>query len=355
MSRWRGWPAADGRLLLKVLGTLLLLAGVGLVAVTENGVLDYRRASERHGGEVHDLGSRGQPDASLHDGMVRVSGPVHVVAPPRDVDFNQTADTPVLVRKVEMFQWREIRVGGDAHYELDWVDHAVDSSRFLHPGGHFNPGAFPVKGQRIDSTETHVGAFILSPTLLHALPGSDRMKPDANVLPPNLAATFSADGDYLVTSEHPDSPRLGDLRVSWSTVPLQTVTVVARLDGALLVPAQHADDGRGFEIQVGERPLVDVFPDLPVPPDGVLPRRIVALLLAACGVLALLWDRRERFSDLLLALGVGALLIGAVAAVIWMGGHGRTGLYWLAVAALGLAVSAWPLWCRFRRGDSSRR
>jgi drug/metabolite transporter (DMT)-like permease len=87
-----------------------------------------------------------------------------------------------------------------------------------------------------------------------------------------------------------------------------------------------------------------------VPPELVMPRRAIALLLAALGVLSLLWDRREHVSDVLLPLGIGALLIGAVGGAMWLGGSARVSMHWFGLAALGLAVAGWPLWRRHRGG-----
>ncbi|HET6433641.1 TMEM43 family protein [Dyella sp.] len=337
---------ASGNAVLKVLGALLLLAAVGLVALTENGLLAYRQAAQRHGGDVLDLGRQSGPEAGQHGFMVRVAGPLQVVAPPRDDEFNQSGATPVLTRRVEMFQWREIIVGGQPTYELDWVDHAVDTQQFMHPAGHANPLKLPLEGHRFDASDVQVSGFKLSPALMHALPGAGQLVPDGAALPPNLAASFSVNGNYLTTSEHPDSPRLGDLRVSWDTVPLQEVTIVGRLDGDTLVPATDATDGKGYEVQVGDRPVLDLFPDLPVPPEAVMPRRGAALLLGALGVLALLWTRRQHVSDVLLPLGISALVIGSVAGAMWLGGSSGVSLRWFGVALLGLALAAWPLWRR---------
>ncbi|KRE90888.1 hypothetical protein ASG87_01755 [Frateuria sp. Soil773] len=331
---------AVGGMALKAAGTLLLLAGVGLGALTERNLVLHRVAVQRHGGLVADVGDGG-PQAGLHGGMVRVSGPLQVIEPARDAEFNQTVPTPVLVRRVEMFQWREVRVGGDVHYELDWADRPLDATDFKQPAGHVNPGEFPVRGKQFDAGQVRVGGYALDTQLLHALPGTQRVEPDLRHLPPNLAASFSLYQDRLVTSANPANPRLGDVRVSWDAVPLQEVTVFARPEGDRLVPAGDAADGKGYEIQVGDRALTDVLPDVPLAPEFVQVRRAVAVLLAALGALALLWEHRRR--DALLALGIGVALVAGVGCVLWLGGGWSIALGWLLAAAVGVAVAVWRL------------
>lgn len=329
-------------LALNVTGAVLVLAGVGLVAMTARGLLNYRQATSRHGGEVIELGADAQPQAGQHGYMARVVGIPQVVEAPRDAEFNLRVDTPVLVRQVEMFQWREITIGGNVHYELDWVDRSVDSSHFVNPRGHMNPPSFPLSGKQFDAGLVQMGGFSLGHVLMHALPGSARVKPDSAALPANLAASFSRYDDYLVTSAHPGDPRLGDVRVSWNEVPLQQVTIVGRIDGGHLEAATDASDGKGYSVQVGDVPLLDMFPDLPVPPEFVLSRRMLAVLLAAAGAYVLLLTQRRRH-DGLLALGLGALVVGSVASVLWLGGDGATLGGWLAVTLAGLLMVGWRL------------
>jgi len=114
-------------------GALLMLAGVGLMAMTARGVLNYRAAASRHGGEVVDLDADAGLQAGQRGFMARVVGTPVVVEPPNDPDFNLRVNTPVLVRNVEMFQWREVRIGDEVHYEQDWVGRPIDASHFEHP------------------------------------------------------------------------------------------------------------------------------------------------------------------------------------------------------------------------------
>ena len=338
---WRTGTSMRG-LVLNVVGALLVLAGIGLVAMTARSLLNYRAVASLHGGEVVDLGANAQPGAGQHGSMVRVVGTPTVVEAPHDPDFNLRVNTTMLVRHVEMFQWREVRVGSSVHYELDWVDHLLDAGHFEDPKGHANPLSFPISGKQFDAGLVQIGGFKLGPVLLHAIPGTQRITPDPGALPENLAASFSRYQDYLVTSARPGDPRLGDVRVSWNEVPLQELTIVGRIDGDRLVAAADAADGKGYVVQVGDVPVLDVFPDLPVPPEFVLSWRILAVLLASLGAFLLLSTQRDR-RDPLLALGLGALVVGIVASVLWLGDDTRTMCGWLVLAALGLLLTGWRL------------
>ena len=324
-------------LLLRGGGAVLLIAGLGLAAITERGLLVHHLAAVRHGGDVVQAGSRG-PQPGLHGSMVLVSGLPEVIEAPRDGDFNLTVAAPVLERRVEMFQWREVRFGSNVHYELDWSDRLQDTAAFRQPRGHANPKAFPLESQRFVAGKVRVGGFELGPVLVDALPGTEPVAPDPARLPANLAASFSLYHEYLTTSADPGSPRLGDVRVSWHSVPVQPVTILARLDGDRLVRASQADDGQGYQVQVGVRSLGEVLPDVPDPPEFTVARRLGAVLLAALGAFLLLWDRRRRIGDVALAAAVGVTAIGAVSCASWLGGEWRPVLNWLAVTVAGVVV-----------------
>ena len=328
-------------------GALLVLAGVGLMAMTARGLLNYRAAAERHGGEVIDLDAEAGPQAGQHGFMARVVGTPVVVEAPTDPDFNLHVSTPVLVRNVEMFQWREVRVGDDVHYEQDWEGRLIDANHFERPAGHANPTSFPLSSKQFDAGLVQLGGFALSPQVMHALPSSTQATPDLKALPANLAASFSQYQNYLVTSASPGNPRVGDVRVSWDEVPLQQVTIVARVDGGKLVAAADTADGKGLDVEVGDAPLLDIFPDLPVPPGFVLSRQVLAVLLAALGAFLLLPAYGVR-RDPVLAVAVGALAVGVVASVLWLGNDSQAMGYWLVVTLLGAAVAAWR-WKQLQR------
>jgi len=327
-------------LLLPALGAVILLLGVGLAAVTETGRIDYRDQMRRHGGDVLDLGRNGRPDPDQQGYMVRVVGSLEVVESPLDQQFNQQANVPVLIRRVQMFQWHEQRYGGPASYEMDWEDAPVDSSRFEHPEGHANPGTFPIQSAQFDAGLLRLNDFTLSASLVHGLTGDQAVTPDLRNLPSNLAASFSLFNNSLVTSAVPSSPRTGDLRVSWEAVPTQEVTIVAKVEGSRLVPASDAADGVGFAVQPGDIPLMDLFPDLPIPPSNVWLRRVFSLLLATLGAGSLVrWHFKSL--DPILAPAIALLVIGAVDGVLWLGNDNAMALWWFGLALVGIALTAW--------------
>ena len=321
-------------------GVVLLALGIALEVGTERDVANYRAALQRHGGTVLDLGGNAEPSPGLQGKVVRLSGMPRVVESPYDADFNQQAATPVLTRRVEMFQWHELRMGGSATYELDWADTPQDSSRFTQPAGHANPGPFPIQGKRFEAGRVELDGFKLDAALVNALPGSEPVAANITSLPSNLAASFSLYHGALVTSATPGDPRLGDLRVSWSAVPLQEVTVIARVEGDKLVPVPNAADGKGYEVDVGDSALMDMRPDMAAQPSMVWLRRVLAALLLALGA-GLVMVRDVWRIDHPQAVAGGGLLALAIWAVAIMPWH-----MWLAVAALvvaliGLGLQGW--------------
>lgn len=347
------------RSLWNIFGASLVFAGVALAAVNAQAVLQYAAAASAHGGMVVDLPAAAPPAAAEPARMVRVTGPLAVTGAARDAQFNLSVDTPLLTRRVEMFQWREVLVGDRVHYELDWEDRWIDASRFREPRGHANPPDFPLPGASFRAGGVQVGSLQISPVLQRALPGTVTVAPDVHTLPANLAATFSRHGDYLQTSARADNPQPGDVRVSWSAVPLGQVTVVAWLDDGHLRPAPDAADGQGYRLARGDVPLLDLLPDLAVAPSAEMFKRVLAVWLAALGALVLLTVQRRAlsttafapvparwWSDALLALGLGALAVSAVAATLWAGNDVRRMAYWLVLALLAVALSLWQIYRR---------
>jgi hypothetical protein len=133
---------------------------------------------------------------------------------------------------------------------------------------------------------------------------------------------------------------VGDIRVGWEAVPTQTVTVVAKVDGNKLIPASDAQDGVGYAVQVGDAPLGDIFPDLPIPPEFRWLRDVFGLLLAVTGVALLVRWHYERI-DPVLTPAIAMVVVGAVAGVMWLGNDSTLVGEWGGLALVGAVLTAW--------------
>lgn len=330
--------------LMLVSGVVLLALALALLAINERQVLAWQQAMARHGGTLLDAGADAQPAAGQYGHMLRVTGTPRMVTPTRDSQFNVQVETSQLLRKVEMFQWHEIRVGGQVHYDQDWVDHTVDSSKFALPRGHANPGVMPFPGARFVASDVRLGGYRLAAPIVRALPPVMHAVPvKLTQLPPNLAASFHDKDGVLTTAAAGETPHLGDLRVSWQAVAIKPVTVIARVEGDRLVPASSASSGQGFQVQLGNRSLGDVLPDLPPQPTSTWTWRLLTLLVAWAGAVLLwrAWQRRRV--DVVAPLAVAVALYALVIGLVWIGFSLLTGvLAWVvAVVAAGAALYRW--------------
>ncbi len=325
-----------------LLGIVLLLLGLGLLWTTEH--TDRLRAmgEDALGGFVL-TGNAAKPGPASDGQLVLAVGAPVLTAPASDAQFGVTAPAPSLLRKVEMFQWKEVHVGGGHNYELDWYDYPIDSSQFIDPAGHGNPGAFPITSARFDSAGVTVAGFKLDTALVRMIPGAEPFEPPLDHLPANMAATFQARDGVLITSNNAARPQVGDLRISWQEVAPAHLTVFARDDHGTLVPTNDPAGDPIAQVLIGRETLTDVLTDAPQPPRLAWERRILSVLLAWAGASLLLscWGRHDRY----LALAAAVVPLAVLAVVNWWGVRmpAAIALVFIAIAAAVFASWRWRL------------
>lgn len=321
-----------------LLGALLLLLGLLLLGFTEHADSLRALGEDALGGFVL-TGKAATPGAAANGQLVLAAGAPQVKIPARDTQFGVSISAPALLRKVEMFQWKETNVGGQRGYELGWFDRPIDSSAFDQPDGHVNPGAFPINAARFDSTGVMVDGFKLAPTLVRMIDGPEPLEPRFSHLPPDMVATFQRQDGKLVTSTNPARPQVGDLRISWMQIDPANLTVFARDQGGTLIPARDPSGKAIAQVLIGRQSLTDVLTDAPQPPHFKWARRVLAVLLAWAGV-ALLLPRPMR-GDRLLSLAAAVVLLAILAAVYWFGVRTLADSALIAVAVAALVFAGW--------------
>jgi hypothetical protein len=128
----------------------------------------------------------------------------------------------VLIRNVEMYQWREACIDTSCEQSTGWSDALIDSSTFHAKEGHENPTAFPFDSTRFDAEGIHLGAFhpTIELILAEVRPVPRPLRLDE--LPANLAASASEIDGRIHVGNDPLNPAVGDLRIGYTIIPSAT-------------------------------------------------------------------------------------------------------------------------------------
>jgi hypothetical protein len=180
---------------------------------------------------------------------VAVSGALKVDSPARDTQLGISADALMLLRFVEMLQWREQCVGEACTYRTIWASQPIDSRKFRQPKGHENPQRLPMTNARFAASGVRLGAFAVDAGTLGSARGN---MPNQVVaypvksaqLPANLAMSFRDVDGVLYGGNDPTKPAVGDVRFTYRIIPAGTthVTGIQRGERLLVqkqVPSQQ--------------------------------------------------------------------------------------------------------------------
>ena len=350
-----------------IAGVVLLIVALGLQFWNEGRTLRRAVAIDEVRAGVESVSAT--PSASFNGRLVHVSGEAAASGPIADEEFGVNVSALALRRRVEMYQWQEkrdrkevTRLGGtketitEYRYEGHWNDDEVDSSRFEKP--HPNPGPLPYEGRTVHAEQVHLGGFALAPQIAQEIGGWKAVPPSQIALPLNLAASFRAGDKWFVTSEDPDKPQIGDVRVRFELVPAGIISVIARQQDGRLVA--HTD-AQGDEFVLVERDTQTAAQML----DAAGSRnsglawalRVAGFVVAWIGF-GLLFKPLTVAADFIpmfgRVAGFGAAVLTAALAALWsLIGIGSGWLWYrpwaLALIVLALVAGGVWLWQRTRR------
>jgi hypothetical protein len=143
-----------------------------------------------------------------------------------------------------MYQWKEEKqtetrdkIGGGQEtitryrYVKEWSSNRIDSSRFRRSNGRTNP-PWPSAGSRSFAvTNAKLGAFSLDQNIIGRLGSGERVSVPDN-LQDNVVRAYGSrakiTGGDIYVGANPSSPSVGDLRITYTLLPLQAISVVAK-------------------------------------------------------------------------------------------------------------------------------
>lgn len=323
-----------------IMGLVLAIGMVAMLFWNEGRAVTTARSLAEGAGIVVSV-SPAAVDPANEGRLVHVSGPVGTDHVPADADFGIAEAAIRLVRKAEMFQWRETSRthdpddGGETvrvySYATGWESSPVDSSRFNDPAGHQNP-PMEVQGRTFQVPDAALGGFRLDQRVLDRIGGArpvaltpDRTETIQQAVGAGVKASVVDGRIYLGVD--PREPRVGDYRIGYDMVPLGPVSIVARQSGDGLEPYQTRAGDRILMVSSGAVSADAMFEEA-ISGNTVL---TWILRVAGLGLLGL---------GFILVLGPISMIGGAIPLI---GGLVRLGLgivAFMAAAVIGSATIA---------------
>ena len=256
-----GWgQRLGGSLIAALIGLILVPASIVLLYWNEGRAVEAIRALNRGAAEIVDIGAT--PVATETNGkLVHVSGMMQPGTPARDPVFGVTGNGLLrLSRAVEMYQWKEETsshsqqsVGGSKttettySYQHVWSAQPIASGQFKMPNGHQNP-PMQVRSTTFDGGNVRLGAYQVDPSVLNRVATFAPFQPQS---PP--PADYQAAGDGYYHGLDATQPAVGDLRVSFTAIPAQTISVAAAQVAGVLTAYR---DATGYTIALAEPGVV---------------------------------------------------------------------------------------------------
>lgn len=155
-------------------------------------------------------------------------------------------------RFVEMYQWDEVAITSQTfEYTKAWEDELIDSTEFEEPDKYTNPASFPFESAFYYADETKLGNYVLSSDVLDQMhwfqeyDGTVSISTVTDESTKNNLRIFNSKQYY---TGDPNSPSVGDARVSFQQIPEEVISIVAmQTSGGGLAPFE-TKQGKGKTI-----------------------------------------------------------------------------------------------------------
>jgi len=346
----RGWfSRIAGSFVGVLIGFLLVLAMIVLLFWNEGRAVQTARSLAEGAGAVVDVSSDAI-DPANEGRLVHTSATVTTAETLADPDFGITATGVSLIRRAEMFQWKEESrsetrktLGGGEEtvttytYSRGWADSPQDSANFKQPQGHQNP-EMRWRDRTFALSQAQMGAWRLDVQTLSRIGGEEAL-PVTAADAQKVRDTYGWGDAQIVQSriylgKDPNAPQIGDQRITYELVPLGPISVIARQQGDGFAHYQTQAGDSLFMVDRGTVAAKQMFD------EAVAENTFVTWLLRGVGLL-------------LLAVGFGLVMgpIGVIFDVIpFLGSLARlgTGLVAFVLAiAVGTVVIAFA-WFWYR-------
>ena len=284
-----------------------------------------------------------------------------------DATFGISQKGIKLIRNVEMFQWKEEsksekkkKIGGGEEttttytYKKDWSTDRIDSGNFKKPG--YNNPQMQYKSQTETAKLVKLGAFRLSPALIGQISTSESLplqQENLNKLPADIKGKSKLNNAGIYVGANPSDPQIGDLKINYSIVKPQMVSIVSKQLGDTFEPYKTKTDTKINRLELGEKSASAMFAQMKQ--ENVIWTwivRLVGFILMAMGI-GMIFKPISTMGDVLpilgsiLGMGTGilafivALVLSLVTiAIAWIVYRPVLGII-LLVVGVGIFAAIW--------------
>ncbi|WP_029414753.1 TMEM43 family protein [Brevundimonas bacteroides] len=333
-----------------IVGIVLIFACVWGLAWNEGNAIKVEKGLNEGAGLV--VEAEASPiDPAKDQQLVHVVGDVAVTAPLTDDQFGVTATGVRLDRQVEMYQWQEesssetrTKLGGGQEtvttytYTKVWSSTPIDSSGFQTQAGHENP-AMTLEGSTVYATDATLGDFRLEENVLSQMDGAQTLplgpeQAEAIQAAAGQGRTLTVANNQIYIGANPQTPVVGDTRVSYQVTPAAETSIVARQNGDGFLPYRTRNGTEILMVAAGNTPAADMFQSAQ---DA---NTFIAWAIRVGGVILLM----VGFGLILAPLGVLADVLPLAGTIVRMG----TGLIGFVLGLLVGTVTIAIAWFAFR-------
>lgn len=250
-------------------GLLLFVAAFPLLFWNEGRAVRRAKTLDEGAGAVVSVKAAAVTPAT-EGKLIHASGLAATDGALADPSLGVSTNSPALklVRRVEMLQWRQEKHvtkkkrGGRTvkitryDYKQVWSDKLIDSRRFKHHVTHQNPDHMTLTSHTYTAPRVKVGALTLPPALVARVSGSEPLPVTQRMrwhIKDRMLRLHTRvyKGSYYV-GFNPNKPRVGDMRVRFSVVRPQKVSLVGKqLAGATVGPYRTSGGGTIYLLTAG--------------------------------------------------------------------------------------------------------
>lgn len=258
-------------------GLAMVVLAFPILFMNEGCAVKIAKGLEEGKGAVVSV-SADKVDSANEGKLVHMTGDTKVSETLKDATFGVEASGVRLFRNVEMYQWVEVKktkkkkkLGGKKkkvttyEYKKEWKSSLVNSDNFKlakNKKGErlINPANMRYESKDVMASAVAFGAFELNDALKQKMTKSKPLaakKEWLAKLPKSDMARLNGENIYL--GSNPDSPRVGDMRVSFSVVPVSVVSVVAKQAGNSFTPYVTKTDTQIQMLEQGKLTAAQMF------------------------------------------------------------------------------------------------